>query len=165
MLYFLFDLLTPGNSFIFRQENGISQDIFILILVIFYAFTFFIGLQLRKGKEWTWDGAIIISIICITINTTMVFITENFNIFYIFLHFLFIYYLYRPHVKAYFNKGKVTDSDIKKWKKDKNIIGTILIILGIIFLIITFLSFYQKGLFYWENGIILLFIGYIMRTY
>ena len=145
-------------------NNGYSTDIFVLILAIISACILIIAYKLRKGIEWAWDGAIIISIMHIIIIVTMAIFLNNLNsTSYIVLDFLFIYYLYRPHVKSYFNIGEVTAFDTQKWKKDKNKIVTILIILGIILLIMPFLSYFLKDLFFGGNGLLFLIVGILIR--
>ena len=66
---------------------------------------------LLKGRGWAWTVTIILSIISIVWNTITIATAANFGgIISIIIDAIIIYYLYRPHVKAYFGKAVRTDA-------------------------------------------------------
>jgi len=68
---------------------------------------FIVAYGLLNGKRWAWIVTIILSIINIVSNAISI-VTGAGNIagiVGIIISGIIIYYLYRPHVKAYFGKG------------------------------------------------------------
>lgn len=63
-----------------------------------------IAYGLFKGRPWAWTVAVVLSIIGIVMSVVSV-VTGNFgSIASLIINGVIIYYLYRPHVKAYFGK-------------------------------------------------------------
>jgi hypothetical protein len=63
-----------------------------------------IAYGLFKGKEWAWTAAVMFSIIGIIMSVVAI-VTGNFgSIVSIIINGVILYYLHRPHVKAYFGK-------------------------------------------------------------
>ena len=76
------------------------------VLVAIGIVSFFVAYGLLKGRGWAWTATIILSIISIVWNAITIATAANFGgIIPIIIDAIIIYYLYRPHVKAYFGKG------------------------------------------------------------
>jgi uncharacterized membrane protein (UPF0136 family) len=76
------------------------------VLVAIAVVSFVVAYGLLKGKGWAWTVAIILSIISIVWNAITLVTAANYGgIISIIISGIIIYYLYRPHVKAYFGKG------------------------------------------------------------
>jgi len=76
------------------------------VLVALAVLSFIVAYGLLKGRRWAWTITIILSIISIVWNAITVATAANFGgIISIIISGIIIYYLYRPHVKAYFGKG------------------------------------------------------------
>lgn len=66
--------------------------------------SFIVAYGLMKGMGWAWTLTVILSIISIALNAISI-ATGNFGgIVSIIISGVILYYLYRPHVKAYFGK-------------------------------------------------------------
>lgn len=76
-----------------------------VVLVAIAIVSFVVAYGLLKGKGWAWTVAIILSIISIVWNAITLAGGNFFGIISIIISAVIIYYLYRPHVKAYFGKG------------------------------------------------------------
>jgi hypothetical protein len=64
-----------------------------------------IAYGLFKGRGWAWTAAVVLSIIGIVMAVVSI-VTGNFgSIVSIIINGVILYYLYRPHVKAYFGKA------------------------------------------------------------
>ena len=76
------------------------------ILLAMAIVSFVVAYGLLKGRGWAWTVTIILSIISIVWNAITIATAANFGgIISIIISAIIIYYLYRPHVKAYFGKG------------------------------------------------------------
>jgi uncharacterized membrane protein (DUF2068 family) len=76
------------------------------VLVALAIVSFFVAYGLWKGRGWAWTVTLILSIISIVWNAITIATAANFGgIISIIISGIIIYYLYRPHVKAYFGKG------------------------------------------------------------
>jgi hypothetical protein len=76
------------------------------VLVALAIVSFIVAYGLLKGRRWAWTITIILSIISIVWNAITIATAANFGgIVSIIISGIIIYYLYRPHVKAYFGKG------------------------------------------------------------
>jgi len=70
-----------------------------------------IAYGLFKGRGWAWTAAVVLSIIGIVMSVVSI-VTGNFgSIVSLIIDGIIIYYLYRPHVKAYFGKSIAPRSD------------------------------------------------------
>jgi hypothetical protein len=75
------------------------------ILIILGIISFIVAWGLLKGKSWAWTVTVILSVISIVIGIISL-VGGNFgSIINIIIAGIIIYYLYRPHVKAYFGKS------------------------------------------------------------
>lgn len=75
------------------------------ILIILGLISFIVAWGLLKGKSWAWSVTVILSIISIVIGIISL-VAGNFgSIVNIIIAGIIIYYLYRPHVKAFFGKS------------------------------------------------------------
>lgn len=76
-----------------------------VVLVAIAIVSFVVAYGLLKGKGWAWTVAIILSIISIVWNAITLVTAANFGgIISIIISGVILYYLFRPHVKAYFGK-------------------------------------------------------------
>jgi hypothetical protein len=76
------------------------------VLVALAIVSFVVAYGLLKGRGWAWTITIILSIISIVWNAITIATAFNFGgIVSIIISGIILYYLYRPHVKAYFGKG------------------------------------------------------------
>jgi hypothetical protein len=70
-----------------------------------------IAYGLFKGRGWAWTAAVVLSIIGIVMSVVSI-VTGNFgSIISLIINGIIIYYLYRPHVKAYFGRSIAPRSD------------------------------------------------------
>lgn len=77
-----------------------------IVLVAIAIVSFIVAYGLLKGKGWAWTVAIILSIISIVWNVITLVTAANYGgIISIIISGIILYYLFRPHVKAYFGKG------------------------------------------------------------
>lgn len=82
-----------------------------IVLVAIAIVSFIVAYGLLKGKGWAWTVTLILSIISIVWNAITIVTAANFGgIISIIISAVIIYYLYRPHVKAYFGKAVRTDA-------------------------------------------------------
>jgi hypothetical protein len=64
-----------------------------------------ISYGLFKGRGWAWTAAVVLSIIGVVMSVVAI-VTGNFgSIVSLIINGVILYYLYRPHVKAYFGKA------------------------------------------------------------
>jgi uncharacterized membrane protein (UPF0136 family) len=76
------------------------------ILIAIGIFSFVVAYGLLKGKSWAWTLTVVLSIISIVVDIIAIVTTGSFfNIISLVISGIILYYLYRPHVKAYFGKG------------------------------------------------------------
>jgi hypothetical protein len=97
------------------ESTMIAQDLFGgfsiaigIVLIAIAIVSFVVAYGLLKGKGWAWTVTLILSIISIVFNAISIAATAGANlggIISIIISAVIIYYLYRPHVKAYFGKG------------------------------------------------------------
>jgi hypothetical protein len=82
---------------------GIAFGITLIVIAIV---SFIVAYGLLKGMGWAWTVALILSIISIVWNAVTLVTAGNLGgIISIIISGIILYYLYRPHVKAYFGKG------------------------------------------------------------
>ena len=74
----------------------------ILVLGILY---FAVGIGYFGGKGWAWTVGIIVTAISIVLDIVQIIFGAVSNVFGLVIGLLIIYYLTRPHVKAFFGKG------------------------------------------------------------
>ena len=78
------------------------------ILIILGIISFIVAWGLLKGKAWAWTVTLILSIISLILGVVSVVAGSFGSIINIIIAAIIIYYLYRPHVKAYFGKSVKT---------------------------------------------------------
>ncbi len=81
---------------------GILGAVFIVLGVAY----FFVAWGLLKGKPWAWTVTLILTIIDMAMGLISI-ITNPLSIIGLIINGIILYYLFRPHVKAYFGKGSV----------------------------------------------------------
>jgi hypothetical protein len=69
-------------------------------------FSFIVAYGLWKGKGWAWTLTVVLAIISIALNAVSIATGNPGGIVSIIISGVILYYVYRPHVKAYFGKGK-----------------------------------------------------------
>jgi hypothetical protein len=74
------------------------------ILIILGIISFIVAWGLLKGKGWAWGVTMVLSIISIVIGVISMVAGSIGSIVNIIIAGIIIYYLYRPHVKAFFGK-------------------------------------------------------------
>jgi hypothetical protein len=75
------------------------------VIVALGIVSFIVAYGLMKGIGWAWNLTVVLSIISIVLNVISI-ATGNFGgIISIIISGVILYYLYRPHVKAYFGKA------------------------------------------------------------
>jgi len=75
------------------------------ILIILGIISFIVAWGLLKGRAWAWIVTLILSIISLILGIVSVVAGSFGSIINIIIAAIIIYYLYRPHVKAYFGKS------------------------------------------------------------
>ena len=70
------------------------------IAIILGILSFVMAWGLLKGKPWAWTVTLILSII------NLIFALPSTNIVGLIINAVVLYYLFRPHVKAYFQKSE-----------------------------------------------------------
>jgi hypothetical protein len=77
-----------------------------IIVIILGIVSFIVAYGLLKGAGWAWSLTVVLSIVSIVLNAISI-ATGNFGgILSIIISAIILYYLYRPHVKSFFGKGK-----------------------------------------------------------
>jgi len=69
------------------------------VMIVIGVISFVMAWGLLKGKSWAWTVTLILTIISLVIDL------PSFNIIGLIIDVVILYYLFRPHVKAYFGKG------------------------------------------------------------
>lgn len=80
------------------------------VLIAIGIVSFIVAYGLLKGMGWAWTVTIILSIISIVLNAISIATGNIGGIVSIIISGIILYYLYRPHVKAYFGKVGRIDS-------------------------------------------------------
>ena len=75
------------------------------ILIGLAIFSFVVAWGLLKGREWAWTATVVLSVISIVFGVVSLVAGNWLSIINIIISGVIIYYMYRPHVKAYFGKG------------------------------------------------------------
>ena len=70
------------------------------VLIVIGIISFIMAWGLLQGKPWAWTITLILTII------HLIFDLPSFNVIGLVINGLILYYLYRPHVKAYFGKSE-----------------------------------------------------------
>ena|ERR671936_887254 len=64
-----------------------------------------IAYGLFKGRGWAWTAAVVLSIISIVMSVVAIVSGNLGSVISLIINGVILYYLYRPHVKAYFGKA------------------------------------------------------------
>src|ERR687895_1852781 len=75
------------------------------VMVAIGIVSFIVAYGLLKGMGWAWTVTIILEIISIVLNAISIATGNIGGIVSIIISAIILYYLYRPHVKAYFGKS------------------------------------------------------------
>jgi uncharacterized membrane protein (DUF2068 family) len=76
-----------------------------IILLALGIAALFIAYGLIKGRGWAWTAAVVLSIIVIIMSVVSIVTGNIGSIISLAINGVILYYLYRPHVKAYFGKA------------------------------------------------------------
>jgi hypothetical protein len=82
-----------------RGDYGAIMSLIGGITVVLGVIAFVMAWGLLKGKPWAWTVTLILTII------SLIFDLPSFNIIGLIINAVILYYLFRPHVKAYFGKS------------------------------------------------------------
>jgi hypothetical protein len=74
------------------------------VLIALGIFSFIVAYGLRTGKGWAWTLTVVLAIISIALNAISLASANFGGIISIIIDGIILYYIYRPHVKAYFGK-------------------------------------------------------------
>jgi hypothetical protein len=74
------------------------------ILMAIGIFSFIVAYGLLKGRSTAWKLTVIVSTISIAVNAISIATGNTIGILNIIISGIILYYLYRPHVRAYFDK-------------------------------------------------------------
>lgn len=81
------------------------------ILIAIGIVSFVVAYGLLKGRRWPWTLTVILSIISIVLAAISIAAGSIPSIISIIISGIILYYLYRPHVKAYFGKvGRINST-------------------------------------------------------
>jgi len=80
------------------------------VLIAIGIVSFIVAYGLLKGMRWAWTVTVVLSIISIALNAISIATGNIGGIVSIIISAIILYYLYRPHVKAYFGKAARTDA-------------------------------------------------------
>ena len=84
---------------------GLSAGIGVVLIALGVAY-FVMAYGLWKGKGWAWTITVILSFIGIALGIVSIVTVQNIGaIFHLIINAVVVYYLYRPHVKAFFGKA------------------------------------------------------------
>jgi hypothetical protein len=104
--------LTAGQAPISPDVSMVSQSLLGAIgiaiggvLLAIAIVSFVVAYGLLKGLGWAWTVTVILSIISIVLNAISIAAGNITSIVSVIISGIILYYLYRPHVKAYFGKG------------------------------------------------------------
>ena len=119
-------LFVPQSEFQQQQQNLTAGDIDLSqvppslvgggllaiggILIAIGILSFVVAYGLLKGRTWAWTLTVVLSIISIVLNVISIAAGNIASIVSVIISGIILYYLYRPHVKAYFGKAGRMDS-------------------------------------------------------
>lgn len=106
ILEILSGITAIGGGFMFATftamaglgDFGVFGGVLSGILIAIGIASFVMAWGLLNGKPWAWTVTLILTIIAI------IFDLPSFNIIGLIIEAIILYYLFRPHVKAYFGK-------------------------------------------------------------
>ncbi len=87
---------------------AVLLEIFGAVLLILGILDLALGVGFLGGKSWAWTVGIIVGILSIVIDVPAIIFFGSTNIVGIILWVIILYYLTRPHVKAFFGKSPPT---------------------------------------------------------
>ena len=93
-----------GGSSLFGQFTAVLGGAITAIILVLAAFAFIIAGALFSGKRWARTLVIILSIIDLIFEAVSIAGGNAFGIAEIILDLIILYYMWRPHVIAYFNR-------------------------------------------------------------
>lgn len=96
------DMMTDAISEALLSVTAIITGIILLALGIA---ALFIAYGLIKGRGWAWTAAVVLSIIVVIMSVVSIVTGNIGSIISLAINGVILYYLYRPHVKAYFGKA------------------------------------------------------------
>jgi uncharacterized membrane protein len=110
----------PQSEFQQQQQNLTAGDIYLSqippslvgggllaiggILIAIGILSFVVSYGLLKGRTWAWTLTVVLSIISIVLNVISIAAGNIAGLVSVIISGIILYYLFRPHVKAYFGK-------------------------------------------------------------
>ena len=82
------------------KESGVIFGAIGVITVSLGVLSFVMAWGLLKGKSWAWTITLILTII------SLIFDLPSMNVIGLIIDIVILYYLFRPHVKIFFGKGR-----------------------------------------------------------
>ena len=81
------------------KESGVIFGVIGVVTVSLGVISFVMAWGLLKGKSWAWTITLILTVI------SLIFDLPSMNVIGLIIDIVILYYLFRPHVKAFFGKG------------------------------------------------------------
>ncbi|QLH09027.1 zinc ribbon domain-containing protein [Candidatus Nitrosotenuis sp. DW1] len=93
-----------GNYSYFGSMTSIVGGAVTIVLIVLAAFSFLIASALFSGKKWGRTIVIVFSIVNLAMDAASMMVGNVFGIVGMILNGIVLYYMWRPHVIAYFAK-------------------------------------------------------------
>jgi uncharacterized membrane protein (DUF2068 family) len=93
-----------ANTGMSSEMLGIVSSASGVLILILGVASLVVAYGLFKAKKWAWTTSVVLSIISIAMGIVSIVTGNIGSIVSIAISGLILYYLYRPHVKAYFGK-------------------------------------------------------------
>ena len=102
IIYIVFAFLFGAIGLMGSSDMDAMGGSFVTVILVGIAIPCFImSWGLLKGKSWAWTITLILTIIGLIMSIV------SLNVIGVIIDVIILYYLFRPHVKAYFGKGSV----------------------------------------------------------
>ncbi|MEW5840185.1 hypothetical protein [Nitrososphaera sp.] len=96
---------TPELSNISTSLLGGGAIVVGAVMIGLAIFSFVVAWGLLKGRGWAWTATVVLAVISIVMNAISLVAGNWAAIISIIISGVIIYYMYRPHVKAFFGKS------------------------------------------------------------
>lgn len=93
-----------GNYSYFGDVTSVVGSAITAVLIVLAAFSFLIASALFSGKKWGRTIVIVFSIVNLVMDAASMMVGNVFGIGGVILNGIVLYYMWRPHVIAYFTK-------------------------------------------------------------
>ena len=82
------------------------------IMIGLAIFSFVVAWGLLKGRGWAWMATVVLAVISLVFGVISIVAGNWLSIINVIISGVITYYMYRPHVKAYFGKGVSRDTAV-----------------------------------------------------